>query len=75
MSTSTIAASEALLANSIITQTKSPEADMILMKNKFNYGFQIKHQWEGKKTAHQLTPPWHMKHSIINTISLLLHVN
>jgi len=44
MSTSTIAASEVLLANSLITQTKSPEADMILMKNKFNYGFQIKHQ-------------------------------
>jgi hypothetical protein len=33
---------------------------------------------KAQKEAHideQFTPPWHMKHGIVNTIPLLLHVD
>lgn len=35
----------------------------------------LQQQEGGGITTHQFTPPWHMKHGIVNTIPLLLHVD
>jgi hypothetical protein len=46
------------------------------VKSHFRHIFKHLQQQEGEGiTTHQFTHPWHMKHGIVNTIPLLLHVD